>query len=172
MSNVNTSELRKWVEENDVKERTFEGFKYCFSNYLSEEPEEFEKYFGKYESEKMKVFFYKVELKYVNPEYIDSINDDLEFIEAYLRIEYNGDYLGYYSLLFNFDGDTFDDFLVWEWRDWYIAHKLDILNELRKEFAEKVAGSGINQESENLLIKLIDEKIDKAKKDIINFNEE
>jgi len=172
MSKVNTSELRRWVDENDVNKRTFEGFKYCFNNYLSEEPEEFERYFGKYEAEKLKVFFYKVELKLVSREYIDPINDDLEFVEAYLRIEYNGDYLGYYSLLFNFDGDTFDDYLVWEWKKWYIFQKLDVLNELKEEFEKQVAVAGISKESENLLVKLIDKKIGETKRNINNSGEE
>lgn len=166
--NMDTLELRGWIEENDVKKRTFEGFKYCFNNYMSEEPEEFERYFGKYEDEKLKVFFHKVELKIVNLEYIDSINDDREFIEAYLRIEYNGEYLGYYSLLFAFDGDTFDDFLVWEWKKWYIFQRLDVLNELKNELTQKSDISGINKESENLLVELFDDKIYKTKKDINN----
>jgi hypothetical protein len=171
MDDMDTSELRKWVDENDVINRTFEGFRYCFNNSLSEEPEEFERYFGHYEENKLKAFFHKVELKFVNRKYIDPINEDREFLEAYLRIEYNGEYLGYYSLLFDFNGDTFDDFLVWEWEKWYIFQRLDILNELKEEFTERVIKYGNSKNSENLFMKLIDEEIDKTKRDINSSDE-
>lgn len=72
-------------------------------------------------------------------------------------------------MLFNFDGDTFDDFLVWEWKKWYIFQKLDILNELKNELTQKSDISGINKESENLLVELFDDKIYKTKKDINSF---
>jgi hypothetical protein len=40
----------------------------------------------------------------------DNQND--EYVQAYLSIEYKNEDIGYYSLLFNFSGESFDDYFV------------------------------------------------------------
>lgn len=46
---------------------------------------------------------------------IDTIyNENHEFIEAVMDIRYKDKYIGYYKLLYNINGETFDDYLVWE----------------------------------------------------------
>ncbi len=44
----------------------------------------------------------------------EEYNENHEFVEAYLNLEYKNKYIGYYSLLFNFPGEELDDYFVLE----------------------------------------------------------
>lgn len=53
----------------------------------------------------------KIELKIMNWNTFDEeYNENYEFVEAYLQLEYKNKYIGYYSLLFNFLEESFDDY--------------------------------------------------------------
>lgn len=161
---MDTIELRNWLKEKDAINKTFKSFWVCFDNYLNEDRDEFNKYFGQYDKKKLKVYFSKVALKIVSLKYLDPENEDREFIEVFLKIEYTGEYIGYYSLLFDFNGETFDDFLVSEWKKRYIFNRLVILYELRDELLDEINIDDIFKEK---MTNLIIEKISEARRRII-----
>lgn len=112
---MNGNELKDWIIENNIKHRTVESFWRCFENYKLESPDEFIKYFGAFDKSYLKLWMDKVALKIMNWDNFDEeYNENHEFIEAYIALEYKNKYIGYYSLLFNFSGEEFDDYFVLE----------------------------------------------------------
>ena len=110
---MDSNYLKKWVIEQNVWQRTIDGFWYCFNNYKIEEPEEYEQHFHNFNNDLLTLCKSQVALKiniWDNPE--DEYNENLEYVEAFLDLIYKGENIGYYSLLFNFVGETFDDYFV------------------------------------------------------------
>ena len=163
---MNIKDLRRWMEENDVKNRTLESFWVCLDNYLDEEKEEVVKYFGKFDKTRLSTVFYKTEVKIVNHDEIGSAEGDREFIESYLRLKYKSSDIGYYSLLFDFKGEVFDDFFVLDCKDWFAYKKLDVLNELRDDFNTNKLRKKYSQDLIDGINSLIDERIEWNKRNI------
>ncbi len=112
---MDTKEFKNWIIENDIWKRTIEHFWECFENYRIEEPIEFEKYFNKFNKDMLKLSMNEVALKIKHWEYLeDGYNENQEYVEGCLYLEYDDLYIGYYSLLFNFSGESFDDYFVLE----------------------------------------------------------
>ncbi|MCT8975292.1 hypothetical protein N4T77_01640 [Clostridium sp. CX1] len=112
---MNGNELKKWVIENNIKQRTIESFWRCFEKYKVESPDEYDEYFGLFDKGSLTIWTDKIALKIMNWDtFYEEYNENHEFIEAYLKLEYKNKYIGYYSLLFNFSGETFDDYFVLE----------------------------------------------------------
>ena len=160
---MNTESLKSWAKEKDVIKRTYEAFEQSFKNYIEEENEEFCKYFGDLKRELLKVYFKNISLKIVDLKHIDLVNDDREFVEVYLGIRYDEMEIGYYSLLFDLSGDEFDDFLIFDYKCWYIHQKIDVLYELRDELVEEMS---LNEESKMTMFNMLNSKINKIQKEI------
>lgn len=110
---MNSNELKKWVIENNIRQRTIEGFWRCFENYKLEEPDEYNEYFGLFDKVALTLWMDKIALKIMNWDAFDEkYNETQEFVEAYLKLEYKNKDIGYYSLLFNYSGESFDDYFV------------------------------------------------------------
>jgi hypothetical protein len=108
-------ELKRFIIDNSVRDRTVQSFWKCFENYRNEEPKEFEEVFGDFDRSLLTMWMKKVALTIRNWQaFEDEYNENHEFVEAFIQLKYKGKYIGYYSLLFNFDGAVFDDFFVLE----------------------------------------------------------
>ncbi len=112
---MDTKELKRWIIIHNVRQRTMDGFWLCFENYRREEPEEYELYFHDFSKNQLTLNMCQVALKIKAwDNFEEEYNANLEYIEAYLDLRYNDVYIGYYSLLFHFSGETFDDYFVLE----------------------------------------------------------
>ena len=112
---MDSNYLKLWVNEQNVWQRTIDGFWHCFENYKKEETEEYEQYFHDFHSDLLTLCKSQVALKIKDWNSIDNeYNENLEFVEAVLDLFYKDENIGYYSLLFNFSGETFDDYFVLE----------------------------------------------------------
>jgi len=112
---MNSNELKKWVIENSIRQRIIESFWVCFENYKVECPDECAEYFGLFDKDSLTLWMDNIVLKIMNWDTFDEdYNENHEFVEAYLKLEYKNQYIGYYSPLFNFSGESFDDYFVLE----------------------------------------------------------
>lgn len=100
-------ELKEWVIKNKIEERTLIGFWKNIKEYRYDSPQEFIDNFTNYNEEKLTVQIESVSLKLGNwPKC------DYNCIISTIPIIYNGKEIGYYDLLFNLDGEIFDDYFV------------------------------------------------------------
>lgn len=60
---MNANELKKWVIENDIRQKTIESFWQCFENYMVENSDEYYKYFGTFDRDSLVIWMDKVALK-------------------------------------------------------------------------------------------------------------
>lgn len=111
---MDNNSLKQFVLEHRLRERTIDAFWKCFESYRKEEAEEFVEVFGEFDKDLLTFGFEKVTLTIRNWDEFeeDEYNENHEYVEAYLSLEYKDKSIGHYSLLFNFDGETFDDFFV------------------------------------------------------------
>jgi len=110
---LDSKAIKDFIIANNIGERTIKGFWKCFDNYKKEEVEEFSQVFGDFDNERLTIWMDKVNQSIRNWDKFDNeYNENHEYIEAFIKLEYKGKYIGWYSLLFNFDGKTFDDYFV------------------------------------------------------------
>jgi len=157
---MNTNEIRNWINNNNLLDKTFQGFWICMNNYIQEELHEFEELFGAYNKERVKVSFDKYALKMFTSDCIEENLENREFMETHLRIEYSGKNIGYYKMLFDFNGESFDDVLAWEWKEWFIHQRLEVLKDLKTELHSKKT-IGIDKGNKNIN-EIIDKMIEKT----------
>lgn len=113
---MDSSSLKQFILLHEVRERTVSSFWKTFDMYRREEPEEFFEVFGEFDKKLLFLNYVKVALTVCNWDSFeeDEYNENHEYVSAYLDMHYNDKYIGYYSLLFNFSGEIFDDFFVIE----------------------------------------------------------
>ena len=110
---MNSSELKQWIKENNIRQRTIESFWRCFANYKTDNPNQYAEYFSDFDKDSLVLWMNKIVLKIMNwDNFEEEGNHNDEYVEAYLSIEYKNEDIGYYSLLFNFSGESFDDYFV------------------------------------------------------------
>lgn len=149
-------ELKKWVECKDIINKAIEGFWVCFNNYMNEDREEFQEFFGNFDKNKIKLWFKEVRLTVRNWDDSDDSywirNDDEyncnnEFIDALIIISYGKERsIGEYTMRFDKDGESFDDFFVMEWKDWAITIRKNIEKEVNVKLAKAALIQGIDKE--------------------------
>lgn len=96
--------ITEFVKQHNVIEQLNSSFQENMKNYRTEHPEEFNSVFENYRPELLKTWVIDVAYKLRNyPEW------DYEVIQARLQMEYDGEYIGYYLLEFNIEGEIIDD---------------------------------------------------------------
>ncbi len=101
---MDTKELRRWIIDNNVEERTIKGFWYYLKTYQIEEPDD--KLFKDYDLNLLNIKLEKVAL--IVNFYFDN---DVEYVTAYLTINYFDEEIGMYKYIFTLNGETADDML-------------------------------------------------------------
>ncbi|QDH20372.1 hypothetical protein [Saccharibacillus brassicae] len=155
---MNTNEIRKWIDMNHLLDQAIQGFWICMDNYIEEELSEFEELFGEYNKEDIQISFENYALRIFAPDVMENLTESREYLEVYLRIEYSKRRIGYYKMLFDFNRDSFDDFLVWDWKEWAIYQRLELLKELKTEL-HAVKTKEIEMESLNEVLDTMIERI-------------
>lgn len=161
---IDNEALLKWVQDNNIKARTIEYFWDTFNDYKNDLPkEEFEIYFdGGYENY-IKLWFRSISQRVVFLDYLDRRNENVDVIEASLRVGYKDDRCyGTYSVYYDLSGNITDCTLGCEWEKWYINLRKEILEEFKIEFSNTAAAEGIECE---LASKIISKTIDKINKE-------
>lgn len=103
---MDINQLRRWAIENNVEERTLNGFWKAFENCVLDCPDEIERDFGDLDRKLFDLRLNRVCLV------IDWVNEDRAYISSIIPIIYKGKEMGYYELMFKITGETFDDYLV------------------------------------------------------------
>ena len=107
--------LKDWLLKSLAKERVIEAFWICFNNYRAEDPEEFMEYFSDYDKENISFEYSKASITLRGWDRLDNSNNDenMECIETLISVLNKGVYIGYYTLVYNNQGEIIDDRLVW-----------------------------------------------------------
>ena len=92
--------------KHNIENRTQEGFINALRNYKEAQPEEYSKYFGSIETDKLHTPIEKIALTLGN---WPACNDN--HIVSHLTIYYQDDYIASYRMVFNLDGTVEDDIL-------------------------------------------------------------
>lgn len=108
-SSITTEDFKRWVDKNNIQDRTFENFKKCFEDYRKEYIEEFNEYFSDFDYNYLEIHLEGIDLRIKNP--YDAEGDK---IISNVFILYNNNYVGKYKLIFNLSGDIIDDVFVLE----------------------------------------------------------
>lgn len=103
---MNTNEFQKWIFINNIIDRTKKGFWDYMENYKKEEPDEFSEVFSNVDMNFVKINISKISLT-INY----TFDEPVEFVSAFIDIEYEDKELGVYESLFTLDGDDLDDYL-------------------------------------------------------------
>lgn len=110
---MDTNELRKWAEKHSIERDTIESFWEMFKNYQMEQNDEFIEVFGEdYDKEQLSINLDGLGL------FIDAWNKNaymqygFDYVTSYISIVYKEDKIGEYKMLFNLNGECFDDFFI------------------------------------------------------------
>lgn len=133
---MNSDQLKQWYVDNNIEERTINGFWNYFNNYRNEELYDFEDNFGNIDDR-------LVELK-VSKIQFTVIFECGDFIYAILDIYYNNKYIGSYKSVYTLDGEIDDDLLNLEDTN-YIKRIVDRYNNSIK-IAENLLREGLSAE--------------------------
>lgn len=132
--------FREWIRKHEIQRRTLEAFWMNFDSYKEESQEDFEEVFWQYSKDKLKIHIDDISLHIKDLKYLAPNNNDLEYIEARVRMEYRNVLTGYYRIRYRLDGEIDDDFFISEWvgQRHYLSLGLleDILEEIKQEQQE------------------------------------
>ncbi|WP_429843377.1 hypothetical protein [Brevibacillus sp. FIR094] len=113
---MNSGFLKQWCLEHDVETRSINAFWYCFRNYQCEDTEEFKSVFGEeFKEEDLTVALKEVALlidRWDNDATYTAISYGFDYVVSYVPIVFKEKKLGWYRLLFNLEGEIFDDFFI------------------------------------------------------------
>ncbi|WP_144028793.1 hypothetical protein [Paenibacillus tyrfis] len=100
--------IKKWLLEHEAEKRAYDGFWFNFKNYKKEDPLEFNTFFPNFDLNLLEIKINSVAINFSNnyPEL------DYNHIIITIPIIYKRKDIGYYKLLFNFDGSVDDDYFV------------------------------------------------------------
>jgi len=104
---MDINDLKKWIYDNGIEERTIKSFMEDFENYKCEYPEEFSRVFEKFDINNLTVDLQKISLKLGNWPVCD-----YNHIISSVIIIYKGKHVGSYDLLFNLNGGIYDEYFV------------------------------------------------------------
>jgi hypothetical protein len=103
---MNVQEIKDFVEEYNLKDRSYSGFWNYFNNYKKECNDEFKKEFPEYDPNKIELFVDSVSLRITNwPD------DGYNHVVITLRVHYKEAYAAMYQMIFNLSGEVEDDHL-------------------------------------------------------------
>ncbi|MFJ7826655.1 hypothetical protein [Psychrobacillus sp. NPDC096623] len=110
---MDTNKLRKWAENYSIESNTIKGFWVMFNKYKEEQKEEFLEVFGKdFDKSQLSIVMNRLGL------FIDAWNKDahmqygFDYVTSYIPIIYLDNHIGEYKMLFNLDGECFDDYFI------------------------------------------------------------
>lgn len=104
---MDINELKKWIIEHEVENRTIQGFWLNLENYQKEFPDEFNRFFKNFSKNNFDVKITQIALMLGNyPEC------NQNHVISYIPISYNGKRIGLYRLLFTLDGKIDDDYFT------------------------------------------------------------
>lgn len=106
VNNMGNTDLKKWVLENNIEERTLNGFWKAFDNYILDCPDEATEYYGILDKSKIEVYLERV---YPVSKWNETTSN---YIVAEMLIKYRDKLMGRYELKFKTTGETFDDCLI------------------------------------------------------------
>ncbi|MFF3025419.1 hypothetical protein ACFVRR_22710 [Gottfriedia sp. NPDC057948] len=110
---MDTNALRKWAEKHSIESYTIESFWEVFENYQQEQNDEFLEVFGEdFDKEHLIINMDGLGL------FIDAWNKNaymqygFDYVTSYVPIVYKDNKIGVYKMLFNLNGECFDDFFI------------------------------------------------------------
>ncbi|MGG4499043.1 hypothetical protein [Brevibacillus reuszeri] len=113
---MNSGFLKQWCLTHEVETRSINSFWNGFRNYQSEVTEEFNSVFGvDFKTEDLTISLKEVALfidRWDENITYEDISYGFDYVASYIPIVYKNKKLGWYKLLFNLDGEIFDDFFV------------------------------------------------------------
>jgi len=113
---MNTNNLRKWAVEKAIEQQTIEGFWVCFHSYKEGSKRQFNKHFGRdFDENQLTVEMSGISLhidEWDCSKQYHKIVYGFDFVVSFVPIVYKNERLGDYRMLFNLDGESFDDYFV------------------------------------------------------------
>lgn len=106
---MGTNELKKWIIDHNVEVEILKHFDESFSDYKINCLEEFNCHFPCFKQSDLSKYLYKVSLTLIGWG-----ESEQECIIVFLRIKYKDDYAGEYKLVYSFEGDIINDYLIIE----------------------------------------------------------
>lgn len=104
---MDISKLKEWMLTNDIEKKAIEGFWINFNNYRIDSEQEFKKYFGNFDNEKLLISIQSISLKLENwPEC------NYNHVVVSIQIIYNNSHIGSYDAYFDFNSRIDDDYFV------------------------------------------------------------
>ncbi|MGG1444910.1 hypothetical protein ABE354_23240 [Brevibacillus laterosporus] len=115
---MNSGFLKQWCLKHDVETRSINGFWRCFRNFQSEDAIGLKSLFGdNYKPENLTVALKEVALyidKWDENATYEAISYGFDYVVSYIPIVFNDKKFGWYKLFFTLDGESFDDYLVFD----------------------------------------------------------
>jgi len=115
---MNSGFLKEWCLKHEVEIRSIKSFWKCFRNFQSDDIEGFKSLFGDdFRPEDLNISLKEVALfidRWDESSNYEAISYGFDYVVSYIPIVFKGKKLGWYKLLFNLDGETFDDFLTFD----------------------------------------------------------
>lgn len=99
---MNTNELKKWIKDNNIEERTINGFWEYIKNYCQEVEDDVTDILNYIDINLLKIELRKASLSIIY-NYTDVVN-------VYLDIFFNDKCIGFYEMVFTLTGEVTDDF--------------------------------------------------------------
>jgi hypothetical protein len=103
---INISHFTEWIEKNNIKKRSIDGYWNYFNNYRKEEPEEFEQLLAGKDP-----LSFELEIKQISLTISYEFDNEVNLVSSDVIIKHKGEEIGLYTAVFTTNGDGFDDYL-------------------------------------------------------------
>ncbi len=102
--------------DKEIEKKSIDGFWFCFNNYKKEEQQEFREVFGDdFDKSQLKIQLKNVALfldEWDVAKNYNAISYGFDYVVTYIPIEYKNKKLGVYRMLFQLNGESFDEFFI------------------------------------------------------------
>jgi hypothetical protein len=158
---MDTNEFRKWVDDNDILNRTNLRFREFLNNFINEDWTE-NNPLALFTEDKIDVDIKEVSIKLKDLSKV-SQNDICELVEVKLGMDYRGLFMGTFSLSYDLSGNEIDNELIWGLAFGAINQRISILEDLRGEFESNTLLEVLDSKSKEVIISIVDDKLRQMK---------
>lgn len=153
---MNADELRQWVDNHDIVNRTIQKFWSSFKEFMNEGWTE-NNPFALFDEDKLTVDIEEISLKL--KEYSKAPhNTSSEVIEAHLNLNYFDSPTGHYHITYDLLGNEICNGLEWGLFFVGVNQRLSILEDLKSEFENNSVKEILDRESIEAIKNIIDNK--------------
>ena len=158
---MNANDLRQWITDNGILNRTIQKFWSSFKDFMNDDWTE-NNPFALFAEDKLIVDVKEISLKLREYSKL-SRNIASEIVEVRLDLYYLGTFTGYYTLSYDLYGNEVGNILEWGLAFAAINQRISLLEDLRNEFESTSVKDTLDEKNIEAIRQIIDDKLREMK---------